>query len=72
MDISAGRKWISVLEDFTKIIRISNLLGIGEICLTLSLNVQMSNSSQPTHLAGHLLDCIGGKNAVDCSLLSPD
>ena len=45
---------------------------IGEICLTLSLNVQMSNSSQPTHLAGHLLDCIGGKNAVDCSLLSPD
>ena len=45
---------------------------IGEICLTLSLNVQMSNSPQPTHLAGHLLDCIGGKNAVDCSLLSPD
>ena len=45
---------------------------IGEICLTLSLNVQMSNSPQPTHLAGHLLDCIGGKNAVDCSPLSPD
>ena len=45
---------------------------IGEICLTLFLNVQMSNSPQPTHLAGHLLDCIGGKNAVDCSLLSPD
>ena len=67
---------MSVLDDFTKIIRISNLLGgnreIGEICLTLSLNVQMSNSPQPTHLAGHLLDCIGGKNAVDCSLLSPD
>ena len=50
-------------------------VGKEKLGKSVSLFLSMSKcptSPQPTHLAGHLLDCIGGKNAVDCSLLSPD
>ena len=45
---SLQQKWISVLDDFTKIIRISNLLGWGREKLGKSVSLFLSMSKCPT------------------------